>query len=73
MKFSFMLLLSGIAITGAAVQLGMDIFVLLMGICVSAGAITFGYLVLVKKQYDQCILSEKRGSTGGRTKTRPAA
>lgn len=73
MKFSFMLLLSGIAITGAAVQLGMDIFVLLMGICVSAAALTSGFLVLVKKQYDRSILSENRGSTGGRKKARSAA
>ena len=73
MKKAVLFLMSGIAIAYAAVRFQLDIYVLLTGICVSAGAITYGYLLLVKQQYDRMNMEAELCAAGSKSTTRPAA
>ncbi|MFW5727089.1 MAG: hypothetical protein ACOC2P_00830 [Spirochaetota bacterium] len=73
MKNAVLLLISGIATVYAAAHFRLDIYVLLSGVCVSAGAITYGYLLLVKQQYERMVLEGKRCAAAHKSTTRPAA
>ena len=73
MKKAVLFLMSGIAIAYAAVRFQLDIYVLLTGICVSAGAITYGYLLLVKQQYDRMNIEGELCAAANKSTTRPAA
>lgn len=73
MKKAILFLLIGAAITYTAFSLQLDIFVWLAGVCTAAGAVTYGYLLMVKRQYDRICGEDALGGSIKRTSTRPAA
>ncbi len=73
MKKPFFLLFSGILITYLAIQLRLDIFIILTGISLSAVAITYGYLILIKRQYERLSIQGKLYNESLESSTRPAA
>ena len=73
MKYSLTLLLGGITLSGIAVQLQLNIHLLLAGICVSALAVTWSYLILAKRQYERLSSEADLNSVIKDSSTRPAA
>jgi hypothetical protein len=73
MKYALTLLFSGISLSGIAVQLQLNIHVLLAGIFISALAVTWSYLILAKQQYDRLSLDAGLNSVLKDSSTRPAA
>ncbi|MCF7914306.1 MAG: hypothetical protein K9L66_03980 [Spirochaetaceae bacterium] len=73
MKYALTLLCGGITLSGIAVQLQLNIQVLLAGICVSALAVTWSYLILAKQQYERLSSETDLNSVIKGSSTRPAA
>ncbi|HKK65682.1 MAG TPA: hypothetical protein VJ967_07495 [Clostridia bacterium] len=73
MKYALTLLFSGIFLSGIAVQLQLNIHVLLAGIIISAFAVTWSYLILAKQQYERLFLETGINSVMKDSSTRPAA
>jgi len=73
MTYALILLFSGISLSGIAVQLQLNIHVILTGIIISAFAVTWVYLILAKKQYERLSLNAGLNSVMKESTTRPAA
>lgn len=73
MKYALALLFSGISLSGIAVQLQLNIHVLLTGIIMSAFALTWSHLLLAKQQYERLSLDTGIDSVMKGSSTRPAA
>ena len=73
MKKAILFFITGTAISYVAARLQLDIYVLLSGICIIAGSITYGYLCLVKKQYDRMVSDGGFSAAEASSTTRPAA
>lgn len=73
MKYALTLLLSGIALSGIAVQLHLNTRVLIAGVFISALAVTWTHLILAKQQYERLTLESSSNSVVKNSSTRPAA
>lgn len=73
MKKAILFFIIGSAVAYAAARMQLDIYVLLSGVCLAAGSITYGYLLLVKRQYDRMILEGDCHTPDRTSSTRPAA
>ncbi|MFO7731358.1 MAG: hypothetical protein R6V86_11410 [Spirochaetia bacterium] len=73
MKYALSLLFCGIALSGIAVQLHLNIRVLLAGVFISALAVTWTQLILAKQQYERLTYESGPNSVVKDSSTRPAA
>ncbi len=73
MKKAILFFITGTGIAYVAARLQLDIYVVLSGICIAAGSLTYGYLLIVKKQYERMVSDGKFSAAEASTITRPAA